>query len=101
MPSQSRIGDIGVGICCCHKKPRCRPMVGPLIQGSPNHRTNSIPSSRIGDIVMGYCGHTGIMVTGSLSSRINGLGCARIGDRFVGCFTGTIVQGSPNTIVGD
>lgn len=75
-------------------------MVGPLIQGSPNHRTNALPSSRIGDMVLGYCGHPGFMITSSSTARINGLGAVRVGDMFAGCFTGTLVQGSPNTIVG-
>ena len=100
MPAQSRIGDIGVGICCCHSKPRCIPMVGPLVQGSPNHRTNSLPSSRLGDMIIGYCGHPGFMITSSSTARINGLGAVRVGDNFTGCFIGTLVQGSPNTIVG-
>jgi uncharacterized Zn-binding protein involved in type VI secretion len=100
MPPQSRIGDIGVGICCCHKDPKCIAMVGPIITGSPNHLTNGISSARFGDMILGYCGHPGTIITSSGTARINGFGSARIGDNFVGCFTGILVQGSPNTIVG-
>ena len=100
MPPQSRIGDLGVGICCCHPPIPCIRMVGPLIQGSPNHRTNGIPSSRLGDMIIGYCGHSGFMISSSATARINGLGAVRIGDNFSGCFTGILVQGSPNTITG-
>lgn len=100
MPPQSRIGDIGIGICCCHPPIPCIFMIGYLVQGSYNHRTNTIPSSRLTDMVLGFCGHPGWMVTSSGTARINGLGAVRIGDTFAGCFNGRIVQGSPNTIVG-
>jgi len=100
MPPQSRIGDIGVGICCCHSDPTCIGMVGPLITGSFNTLTNNIPSARIGDMVIGFCGHPGFMVTSSATAFINSRGAVRIGDLFVGCFTGVIIQGSPDTITG-
>jgi uncharacterized Zn-binding protein involved in type VI secretion len=100
MPNQSRIGDLGVGICCCHSDPPCISMVGPIITGSPNHLTNGIPSARVSDMILGFCGHPGILISGSGTARINGLGASRIGDSFVGCFSGTLIQGSPNTIVG-
>ena len=100
MPQDARIGDIGVGICCCHSSPRCIGMSGPLITGSPNVRSNGIPTSRLMDIVMGNCGHTGIMITASSNVRANGINSSRLGDAFTGCFKGVIVSGSPNVRKG-
>jgi len=98
---QSKIGDVGVGICCCHSDPTCIPMTGNLVTGSPNVFTNGLNTARISDVVLGGCGHTGIMVTGSASVFTNGLSNVRISDNFTGCFTGVIVTGSQNVFTGD
>jgi len=95
MPKVSRIGDIGVGVCCCHKS--CKGMTGIIITGSSDTITNNLRTSRLTDIVLGFCGHIGILVTGSPTFYVNSLPVTRIGDVFVGCFTGVIVTGSPDT----
>lgn len=100
MPAHSRLGDIGVGICCCHSDPPCIPMVGPLITASTNTSINGLGAARLTDIVIGACGHPGVMITSSTTAKVNGLGAVRVGDFFTGCFTGTIVTGSPNQITG-
>lgn len=100
MPSKSRQQDLGVGICCCHPPVPCIPMTGFVLTYSFNTLVNSLGAGRLTDIVIGYCGHTGIMITSSNKTFINGLGSIRIGDRFAGCFTGSIITGSGNTITG-
>ncbi|MCK5605156.1 hypothetical protein KAR91_24915 [Candidatus Pacearchaeota archaeon] len=100
MPSTSRIGDIGVGICCCHPPIPCIPMVGPLITGAGTTSVENSPPSRCGDIIIGYCGHPGIMITCSGKETIEGAGTTRIGDLFAGCFTGALVTGAGSDITG-
>lgn len=95
-----RLTDVGVGTCCCHSSPTCIPMTGIIVTASPNVFANSLPSARLADVVLGYCGHTGIMVTGSSSVFTNGLPEVRLTDYFTGCFFGIIVTGSPNVFTG-
>jgi hypothetical protein len=99
MPRNARLGDTGVGICCCHSG--CIDMTGILIEGSGNVFTNGIQQSRLTDTVLGNCGHTAIMITSSSTVFTNGLGTSRITDQFSGsCFTGQIVEGSGNVSTG-
>ena len=102
MKTQARTGDLGIGICCCHKS--CISMIGPIITGSYDTFVNGKRAARLTDLVLGYCGHVGILVTSSNTCSINNLGAVRIGDTFVGCFTGRIsIITSPlaNTYTGD
>lgn len=98
MPNQSRIGDLGCGVCFCHIVPIS--MMGPIVSGSSTHITASPPTSRVGDIVMGYCGHSGTLISGSSTAIVEGSNSCRIGDPFVGCFVGTIIQGASTAITG-
>jgi len=97
---QSRLGDLGTGTCCRHSSPTCIGMSGIIIQGSPTVLTNGLPSARLGDIVLGHCGHIGTVITGSATVRANGLPKARLGDAFSGCFFGVISSGSGNVLTG-
>jgi len=101
MPSSARLSDLWVGICCCHSKPTCIQMAGPIITGSPNDNSGGLAQARLTDMVIGYCGHTGSIVSAASYCNANSLGKARIGDKVVGCVIGNIVTGSPNHIVGD
>lgn len=96
--SQSRLTDIGVGVCYCHHHPR--DTVGQVITCSPNVFCNSLGVARLTDIVLGDCGHIGELVTGSPTVFANGLSLSRITDHFEGCFVGELVSGSPNTFTG-
>ena len=96
----ARVGDLGVGQCCCHPPVPCIGMSGTVSTGSVNVFAAGSLVTRIGDIVIGGCGHVGIIVSGSGSVIVNGIPASRIGDAFVGCFTGTIVTGAPNVLVG-
>ncbi len=75
-------------------------MTGPILTGSPTVRATGMGIARLSDIVIGGCGHTGILVSASGSVRSTGRGNVRVGNTFVGCFTGTIVSGSPNVNTG-
>jgi len=98
MPQIARVGDLGFGSdCCCGSS--CSSMTGIIITGSPNV-TNGPAIARTTDLVLSNCGNIGIIVSGSSSVFNEGLQLARIGDSFSGCFTGTIISGSANTICG-
>jgi len=96
MPQLSRMTDVFVGICFCHPSPI--PMAGPITTASGNVTTNSLGAARLTDIVVGYCGHVGIIVSGSGDINVNERGRVRVGDTVVGCLTGIISTGSGDTI---
>ena len=100
MPSKCRVGDVGIGTCCCHSEPTCRNKTGVIITGTGRSNANSIPSSRATDVVMATCGHVGIIVGGSSTANSEGLSDARVGDSFSGCFTGVLMSGSSNINTG-
>ena len=69
-------------------------MTGFIITSGQTMEVENSLVARIGDIVMGSCGHTGIIVTGSPYLILEDQGVARIGDQFSGTFSGTIVTGA-------
>ena len=75
-------------------------MSGTLITGASTVVYEGMSVSRISDIVLGGCGHTGIMVTGSSTVIVEGIGSSRIGDMFVGCFSGSLVTGASSIMSG-
>jgi len=89
----SRIGDIWMGVCCCHSG--CVPMSGPVVTGSPNHISSSFQVTRLFDIVIGTCGHPGKIITASLTNFTNGRGKSSISRRVTGCTIGQLVTGNP------
>jgi len=92
MPNIARIGDMASGVCCCHKG--CPGMVGFIITGASTISIEGSNSARIGDIVLGGCGHTGIIVSGANTESDEGSPTAKIGDIVVGCLQMTIVTGA-------
>lgn len=100
MGGVARLTDLWSGICCCHSDPTCIGMSGPIITCSPDVNINSIGAARIGDITIGYCGHTGVIVGSSINSKCNYRGLARIGDMVAGCNIGVIITSSPNVNSG-
>lgn len=98
MPAISRIGDIGAGICTSHKTPIST--CGILIGGASTVMANGSQVSRIGDLILGFCGHVGVMCSGSGTVKAEGPGVVRSGDSFAGAFTGTLISGSPNVLAG-
>lgn len=100
MPATSRIGDAGVGLCACHPPSPPIPMTGVIISGASSHKVENSSVARIGDIVLGVCGHTGVLVGGSSNSKSEGSGIVRVGDSFVGCFSGVITTGAGSDNTG-
>jgi len=76
MPGVSRLNDSASGNCCCHSDPPCINTSGMIITAAPTTNVGGPPVARNGDIVLGYCGHVGVIVT-SMSAVTPGL--ARIG----------------------
>ena len=91
MPGVARAGDIWSGICCCHNDPDCISMSGPIVSFSADVIGNGRGAARLGDSVIGNCGHPGNIVTASPNVICNGRGLARLGDVVVGCTIGQIV----------
>lgn len=71
---------------------------GTIIEGSPDHTTNGIPTARLNDKAI--CPIHGIQVISSASTTVsvNGRGQARVGDS-ISCGA-TISSGSPDTFAG-
>lgn len=99
MPGAATVLSVGVGICCCHSSPTCRPMVGIIITGSGAKSINNIGAARVTDLFLGACGHPSIMVTGSPNEASDSLSESRITDMFVGCVVGIIVSGSGDVTI--
>ena len=53
--------------------------------------------ARIGDIVIGNCGHVSMIITGSTRIDTEGRPQARVTDQFMGCFQGMIITGCIKT----
>lgn len=93
MPSISRITDMWSGICCCHSDPPCIGMGGFIITSSSNHISSGSGVARLGDLTVGYCGHTGTIVTASTKNLTEGRGKALVGSQVSGCNIGTVITG--------
>jgi len=98
--SCARISSVGTGTCCGHSDPTCIPMTGQIINGAGAVFINGLACARIGDVVLGDCGHSGTMIKGSGTVFVEGLAVSRISDVFDGTFFGTIITGSNNILVG-
>ncbi len=105
MPPQGRLGDKSEakadahgGVCCPH------PVIGPAVIGSPTVMVNYRPALRVGDKgVHAPCCGTNMWTakTGSATVIINGSPAHRLGDADEHCGgMGTLVEGSPDVIVG-
>jgi uncharacterized Zn-binding protein involved in type VI secretion len=71
---------------------------GFIISGASTVLINGQPVARNTDMVIGSCGHTGIITSSSPVVLAEGLGVARIGDSVSGCIIGQIVTGSENVL---
>lgn len=98
--SCARISSVGTGTCCSHPPAPCIPMTGQIIKGAGAVFINGLACARIGDVVLGDCGHSGVMIKGSGTVYAEGLAVSRISDAFDGTFFGTIITGSNDMFVG-
>ena len=96
--NSATLTSIGVGVCISHTSPI--PMVGVIITGASSVIINSLNSGFRTSIVLGYCGHIGIIVSASSTVTSSDLNKAKVGSIFVGPFTGVIVTGQSGVVVG-
>lgn len=92
--------SIGVGTCYHPDHDHPVPMTGTIITGSPVKSITGLGAGQVGDIVMGNCGHIGILVTGSPRVTASGKGQCTVGSNFTGDFVGVIVTGALNHTTG-
>jgi uncharacterized Zn-binding protein involved in type VI secretion len=100
MQNIARVTDAFAGVCTCHPPSPPIGMGGVIITGSNDVLSNSLGNARLGDFVIGFCGHFGIITSSSDLVETNEIGNARTGDAVVGCLIGTIVGGSGNVECG-
>lgn len=109
MPPAARVNDNSQGTPHCHSvhpwSPVPHPNVGPIVAGSTNVMTNSLPQARLNDpgVHSACCGpNTYKIVAGSGTVMVNGKPAARLGDQTLHCgmATGTIIMGSPTVQIG-
>jgi uncharacterized Zn-binding protein involved in type VI secretion len=95
----ARMTDIGIGSDVCHDNIK-HDVSGEIITNFQKLMVNGLPVARMTDIVMRKDGHYGVIISGSGTIVAGGLPVARMSDTFVGCFTGIIIGGSTNVMVG-
>ena len=92
------ITSVGVGICVCHMIPI--PMVGVVITASTDKKVENNGAARVTDIVIGKCGHIGVLISGSSMVKSSGLDQTTVTSPFTGCFSGVIVSGASSHSTG-
>ncbi len=97
MPAQTRVGDLGFGICKCHKKAKKYTTV--FNTGADSVITNNNISCFIGTIGISDCGHSTVAHTGSPDVFLESHASHRIGDTGANCGPYVVVTGSHNTII--
>jgi len=100
MSYASTLTCIGSGLCYNHPPATSIPMTGTIITGSPNVIEGDKASSYITSIVLGHCGHIGIIVDAAPNVIVNNLKKGRIGSFFTGVFIGYIITGLSTIEVG-
>ncbi len=91
------ITSIGSGVCSCHPPASPIPMIGMVLTGATRTEAEGKLMARIGDIVIGNCGHVSMIITGSTRIDTEGRPQARVTDQFMGCFQGMIITGCIKT----
>ena len=94
MPSMSRIGDMGVGVCPCHDSPVS--YVTTFVTGANTVFTNGANQTYIGTIGVASCGHPTFALTGSPDVYAEGSPVHRVGDMGENCGPYTAITGSDN-----
>lgn len=97
MPAQARIGDIGIGVCPCHKSP-----VGYITvfaTGASSVQANNLTSCIISTVGIASCGHPTVALTGSPDVYHENMSAHRVGDMGANCGPYVVVTGSPDVIV--
>lgn len=92
------VSSVATGMCYGHTPPI--PMIGTVSTGSSLKNITNFNSGRISDVIIGHCGHGGVIVTGNDSVLVEHQCQARVGDSFTGIFSGVITTGGSNHITG-
>lgn len=100
MAESARTTDTCVGVCTGHPPVPSIPMVGTITTSSTSVSAGGLGCARMGDIVVGACGHIGVIVSYSGTVSANGMGMARKFGTFVGQFSGIIVGGEGTVDIG-
>jgi len=98
MPSHSRVGDIGVGVCPCHLVPVG--YITAFVTGASSVKTNGRTTTIVSTIGVSTCGHPTIALTGSGTVFLEGHKVHRIGDVGVNCGPYISASGSGDTYSG-
>jgi hypothetical protein len=98
MSKQSRVGDVGQGICPVHGE-----VITVFVSGMNSVLTNGKASCVVTSVGQCNCGHTSVAMSGSVLNSIEGKPVHRIGDvgEIQGGGTYTSLSGSPDTDKGD
>ena len=99
MPAQTRVGDIGIGICPCHKSPKR--YITTFSTGAPSVLTNNLVSCIVGTIGVSSCGHPTVAHTGSPDVFHENSPAHRINDTGANCGPYVVVTGSPDVFINE
>ena len=94
----ARIGDFHACPMVTPGLPPIPHVGGPVIMGSPNVLTGSIPQARVGDNCV-CVGPPDVIVMGSTGVFVNNMPAARVGDQTA--HGGMIAVGLPTVLIGD
>lgn len=97
MPSAARNGDMVIGTCPCHKKPK---VYQATWVATTTVLADGQPRVNMQCIAISSCGHPVTPVSGSATVMIEGSPAHRVGDSAMNCGMGTTVSGSPTVITG-
>ena len=99
MPSMARLGDLGVGVCCCHKNPQ--PYVTVFVSGAITVGNDKLDTSVISTVGVSSCGHPTIALTGSPSVFAEKKAVHRVGDTGANCSPYVTITGSSKQFAND
>jgi len=97
MPAQSRVGDVGVGVCPCHA-PAPVSYVTVFASGGSS-KSDGSQDVRVGDVGVASCGHATVALSGSSTTKTDGQALHRVGDVGANCGAYASVSGSPTNTV--
>lgn len=96
MPSVSKVGDIGVGVCPCHKSPVSYTTV--FATGASSVPTNGQATANLTTIGVATCGHPTVVLSVSGTVTAEGTGVHRVGDAGANCGGYTAITGSGDVL---
>ena len=96
MSGVCKVGDMGVGICPCHKSPVSYTTV--FVSGAGSVNTNGSPTCNLTTVGGASCGHPTVVLTVSGTVNAEGTGVHRLGDLGANCgnYTATTSSGNVN-----